>query len=226
MIWTIIGWIVWVFTLLTAIYFTQLSRNFIKNGGDSAKTDFGIFVLEATFNYIALILFLIYPWSKLHLIWIWLLIAFGAPLLLLPGFPLLTPIIVALTRKIVLPIMLIGIDMNRAFSVSSAGQNLEAESENDGGDRKKSIEKLNYEQWRDQLASIVEELGADNPEVDIRVYPEHTYDHKAAPLFTSRPNELQSTLSRLRNKYGKGVFPVIVFVRGEIRRRFTLLVDD
>ncbi len=91
--------------------------------------------------------------------------------------------------------------------------------------RKESIEKMNYEQWTYQLAGIVDELGTDNPEIEISVYPEHTYDHKATPLFTVRPNDLNATLSRLRDNFGGGAFWVIVFVRGEIRRRFTLLVN-
>ncbi len=113
MTWTVIGWIVWVWLLLTAICFTQLSRNFIRNGGEPIKTDFGIMVLEAFFNYIALILFLIYPWSKLHLIWIWPVIVFGVPLLVLPGFPLVTPILIAFTRNIFVPLILVGVSNNK-----------------------------------------------------------------------------------------------------------------
>jgi hypothetical protein len=113
MIWTIIGWIVWVFMLLAVIYFTQLSRNFIKNGGEPVKTDFGISVLEAVFNCIALVLFLIFPWSKLHLIWILPMICVGVPFLLIREFPLVTPIIIVLTRKIFIPIMLVGISKNK-----------------------------------------------------------------------------------------------------------------
>ena len=91
--------------------------------------------------------------------------------------------------------------------------------------RKESIEKLNYEQWTSQLAGIVEEVGEDYPEVEIFIYPEHTYDHKATPLLKAHPNDLHAVLSRLHDDFGGGVFWVIVFVRGEIRRRFTLLVN-
>lgn len=82
-----------------------------------------------------------------------------------------------------------------------------------------------YAQWTYQLAGIVADLGTDSPEIEIRVYPEHTYNpHEAAPLFTARPNDFHATLTHLRDNFGSGVFWVIVFVRGEIRRRFALFV--
>jgi hypothetical protein len=85
------------------------------------------------------------------------------------------------------------------------------------------VEKMNHEEWSRQLAGIVDELGNNNPEIEICVYPEHTYDPKATPLFKARPDDLHATLSRLRDHFGGGIFWVIVFVRGEVRRRFTLI---
>lgn len=97
-------------------------------------------------------------------------------------------------------------------------------AKNENPDEPIDIEKMNHDVWTDQLAGIVDELGANNPEIKICVYPEHTYDPETTPLFTVRPDDLQGTLSRLRTDFGGGVFWLIVFVRGQIRRRFTLYV--
>lgn len=86
------------------------------------------------------------------------------------------------------------------------------------------VDKMNHDEWHRQLADIVGELGLDNPAIQVCVYPEHTYDTKATPLFTARPNDLQATLSRLRADFGGGSFWVTVFVSGRIRRRFALFV--
>src|SRR5258708_38386854 len=83
---------------------------------------------------------------------------------------------------------------------------------------------MNRDVWKEQLAGVVSELGADSPDIRICAYPEHTFDHNAKPLLIARPNDFDATLSRLRTDFGGGVFWVIVFVRGEIRRRFSLLV--
>lgn len=87
------------------------------------------------------------------------------------------------------------------------------------------IDKMNHDEWNRQLAGIVDELGIDNPDIQVCVYPEHTYDTNATPLFTARPNDLLATLSRLRADFGGGHFWVIIFVKGVIRRRFTLFVE-
>lgn len=84
------------------------------------------------------------------------------------------------------------------------------------------IDEMNRDEWNRQLADIVSELGIDNPAIQICVYPEHTYDINATPLFTVRPNDLQATLSRLSTEFRGGSFWVTVFVKGRVRRRFTL----
>lgn len=92
------------------------------------------------------------------------------------------------------------------------------------GEKDVDWEKFSSEIWSEQLAGIVAEVGEQSPEIDIRIYPENTIDHTAQPLFSARPEEYRATLSRLRSEFGGGQFLVIVLVRGEIRRRFTLLV--
>jgi hypothetical protein len=89
-----------------------------------------------------------------------------------------------------------------------------------------AAEKLNSETWSEQLAGIVAEFGTDSPDIQICVYPQHTYDVKAKPLLTTRPGDFDSTVSRLRHEFGGGTFWVIVFARGKIRRRFALLVNE
>ncbi len=84
--------------------------------------------------------------------------------------------------------------------------------------------KFAHATWNEQLAGIVAECGMHNPEIDIRIYPQNTLDHAAQALFLARPDEYEETLDRLQSDYGSGQFPVIVFVRGEIRRRFMLLI--
>jgi hypothetical protein len=87
------------------------------------------------------------------------------------------------------------------------------------------VDAMNREEWNRQMAEIMGEFGAHDPTIRICLYREHTYDIHSPPLFTAQPNELQKTLSRLSTDFGAGVFWVIVFVNGQVRRRFTLFVN-
>jgi hypothetical protein len=88
------------------------------------------------------------------------------------------------------------------------------------------VEKFGHTVWTEQLAEIVDVLGVNSPDIEIRIYPENTYDHLAKPLFTARPDDWKATWSRLRQEFGSGSFPVIVFVKGEIRRRFQIMLPQ
>ena len=95
-----------------------------------------------------------------------------------------------------------------------------------------SADQLNYEAWTESLAGVVEELGAENPEIEIRVYtyvsifpdPQASRNGPETHLFTVRPNDLQTTVTRLRDEFGGGQFLVRVLVKGNLRRQFVLLV--
>lgn len=88
-----------------------------------------------------------------------------------------------------------------------------------------SIEQMNSEEWNRQLSGIVEQFGATSPDVDVRVFPHGNVDPNSTPLFHARPDDLIGTISRIRGAFGTGQFQVIVWVKGEVRRRFVLLVE-
>lgn len=89
-----------------------------------------------------------------------------------------------------------------------------------------TLDKFDRERWFDQLSGLAFELGTDNSELEICAYPEHTYDTKATPLFTTHSTDLDTCISRLRKEFGGGTFWFIIFVNGEVRRRFSLIVSQ
>lgn len=119
-----------------------------------------------------------------------------------------------------------GIALIFAWNLAQVAQRAETGvAPEDKDDQKPSIEEMNSEEWNRQLSGIVEQFGAVNPDVDVRVFPKGNVDANSTPLFHAKPDDLIGTMSRIRADFGTGQFQVIAYVRGEVRRRFVLLVD-
>jgi len=102
--WQIIGWIIWVILAFFAISFTFGCRTYAKSDRDFQWTT-GV---QTFFFWAIAILFLVFGWDKLHILWVTPVAFFMAQFLTLGRIPILSPLILFVTR-IFLFIILIGI---------------------------------------------------------------------------------------------------------------------
>lgn len=101
----IIGWIIWGIVIFFALSFAYGCRTYAK-AGQGFQWATGV---QTFFFWLIAILFLIFGWNKLHILWITTITFVGSQFLVLGGIPILSPVILFLT-KIFLNIILIGIN--------------------------------------------------------------------------------------------------------------------
>lgn len=100
----IIGWLIWSIIAFLAISFAFGCRTYAKTG-EAFQWTTGV---QTFFFWLIAILFLIFDWNKLHILWVTPVAFFGAQFLVIGGVPILSPIVLFVT-KLFLNIILIGI---------------------------------------------------------------------------------------------------------------------
>jgi hypothetical protein len=102
--WSGIGWIAWVVAAFLALSFAYGCRT-------SAATRQGVSpptAVRTFFWWLIAALFLVAPFNKLHIIWLIPLGYFASSFLILPGVPVVSPVVIFLTRA-VLSFILVGV---------------------------------------------------------------------------------------------------------------------
>jgi hypothetical protein len=103
--WEIVGWIVWAIVVYLALTFAWGCRTYMKAGcGFQWATGVQTFYL-----WVIALLFVIFDWSKLHMLWVTPILFFSAQFLVLVGVPVVRPIILFATW-VFLRLILIGIN--------------------------------------------------------------------------------------------------------------------
>lgn len=93
-IWEIIGWIAWVLVAYFAVTFAYGCRLYAASGeGFQWAT-----AIQTFFAWCIAIAFLIGPWSKLHILWLFPLGYLSAPYLVLVRVPVISPMVMFATR--------------------------------------------------------------------------------------------------------------------------------
>ena len=102
--WQIIGWIIWAVLAYQAVGFAYGCRTYTKSGqGFQWATGIRTF-----FFWLIVILFLIFDWSKLHILWIAPIAYLAAPFLVMGRIPILSPFVLFATG-IFLDLILVGV---------------------------------------------------------------------------------------------------------------------
>ena len=113
--WHMIGWIAWGIIVFLAVSFAWGCRSYAKSGhGFQWATG-----VQTFFWWVISILFLVFGWNKLHILWIAPIAFFSARFLALGNIPILSPVVLFLS-KLFLNIILVGINQPEGLSSSSA----------------------------------------------------------------------------------------------------------
>ena len=102
--WSVIGWIAWVGVVFLAVTFAYGCRKCAAAGQDFQWAT-GV---QTFFWWVIAVVFLITPFNKLHIIWLVPLGFFLAQFVALAGIPILSPLILLVTRMF-LALVLIGV---------------------------------------------------------------------------------------------------------------------
>lgn len=94
----IVGWIIWVFDAYLALAFAYGCRRYAtRDVGFQLATG-----VQTLFWWVIAIVFLLTPWNKLHIIWLLPLGFFSAQLIALGSIPVISPIVLFVTRLFLL----------------------------------------------------------------------------------------------------------------------------
>jgi len=110
----IIGWISWVFVFYLAVTFAHSCRSW-KRAGKSFMWPTAVFTF---FVWVIAIVFLFSGFNKLHIIWITPVSFFLSTFLVTGGVPIISPIVMMLT-KIFLEIILLGAKESKTVESSN-----------------------------------------------------------------------------------------------------------
>ena len=92
--WDIIGWVIWGILTFLGIWGIFVNRRHVKSGRDFNFTGGMVIVFE----WIFIVLFLVFDWSKLHIVWSFPITIFSVPFLVTQKIPFLSPIFIWITR--------------------------------------------------------------------------------------------------------------------------------
>lgn len=95
MIWEIIGWLAWALVAYVAVTFAYGCRVYAASGeGFQWAT-----AIQTFFSWCIALAFLVGPWNKLHILWLGPLAYLAAPYLVLARIPVLSPVVMFVTRS-------------------------------------------------------------------------------------------------------------------------------
>ena len=92
--WDIIGWVIWGILTFLGIWGIFVNRRHVKSGRDFNFTGGMVIVFE----WIFIVLFLVFDWNKLHIVWSIPITIFSVPFLVTQKIPFLSHIFIWITR--------------------------------------------------------------------------------------------------------------------------------
>ena len=91
---SIIGWVTWAFSAYLALSFAYGCRRTVRSGRSFQWAT----AVQTFFWWVIAVVFLFAPFNKLHILWLLPVLFFGAQFLVHSRIPILTPVILFLTR--------------------------------------------------------------------------------------------------------------------------------